>query len=70
MKRFVRHEAGLAYMLGAVGGMIVGFTDASAGASYLIAFGLGMVGLAIFLGPDRVQLWREQHGSSSARHPK
>lgn len=68
MKRFVLSEAGQAWTLGAIGGLIVGFTHASVGATYLIAFGLLAIGLGILLGPERVRLWREMHGSSSARH--
>jgi len=67
MRRFVRSDAGVAYTLGIIGGLIVGFTDASVGATYLIAFGLGAIGFAIIIGPDRVQLWREMHGPKGRR---
>lgn len=68
MKRFVLSEAGQAWTLGSIGGLIVGFTHASVGATYLISFGLLAIGLGILLGPDRVRLWREMHGSSSTHH--
>jgi hypothetical protein len=57
-----------AWTLGSIGGLIVGFTHASAGATYLISFGLLAIGLGILLGPERVRLWREMHGSSPTRH--
>jgi len=61
MKRFVRSEAAVAYALGAVVAIIAAVTQASPGATYLLAFGVGAIGLACFLGPDRLRLWREQH---------
>ena len=67
MKRFVRSDARLAWTLGAIGGLIAGITHASPGATYLIAFGLMAIGMAIMFGPDRVQLWREMHGPKGHR---
>ncbi len=67
MRRFVRSDARLAWSLGAIGGLIVGVTHASPAATYLTALGLGTVGMAIMLGPDRVRLWREMHGPEGRR---
>jgi hypothetical protein len=58
MRRIVRSEARLAWALGALGGLAAG----RPGATYLIALGLGAIGLGVILGPDRVRLWREMHG--------
>lgn len=54
-------------MLGAIGGLIVGLTDAGTGATYLITLGLGAIGLGIGFGPDRLRLWREMHDPKSPR---
>jgi hypothetical protein len=62
MRRIVRSEARLAWALGALGGLAAGLFDAGPGATYLIALGLGAIGLGVILGPDRVRLWREMHG--------
>lgn len=67
MKRLVRSEAGVAWTLGLIGGLIVGLTNASAGATYLIALGLLVIGLGIMFGPDRLQLWREMHSPKPRR---
>jgi hypothetical protein len=56
-------------MLGVIGGLAAGVLDAGPGMTYLIAFGLGSVGLGLILGPDRLRLWRELHGPSSRRRP-
>lgn len=61
MRRIVRSEAGLGWALGMLGGLAVGIFDTGPVATYLIALGLGMIGLGIILGPDRVRLWRETH---------
>jgi hypothetical protein len=63
MKRLVRSDYASALMLGAIGGVIVGLTDASAAVTYLIAFALGAIGL----GPEYVRLRRKTHGTRSSR---
>jgi hypothetical protein len=62
MKRIVRSDAAFAWVLGAIGGLAVGIFDAGPGVTYLIALGLGALGLGVTLGPDRVRLWRQTHG--------
>jgi hypothetical protein len=64
MKRFVLSDAGSAYTLGAIGGVIVGLTDGSAGVAYLLAFAFGIVGMVLLFGPESVQRWREQDPKS------
>jgi hypothetical protein len=60
MKCFVLSDSGSAYTLGAVGGLIVGLTDASAGVAYLLTFAFGIVGMVLLFGPEPVQRWRGQ----------
>jgi hypothetical protein len=55
MKRVVLSDAGVAYILGIVAGVIVIATDAGVAATYAIAIGLGIVGMAIIFDPD--QFW-------------
>jgi hypothetical protein len=67
MKRIVRFEGGLACALGGIGGLIVGITDASVAVTYLIALCVGVIWMGIFLGPERVQLWREKHAKTAMK---
>jgi hypothetical protein len=64
MKRFVLSDAGSAWTLGAIGGVIVAVTDASAGVTYLLAVCLGAIGMAIMFGPDRARRSREKRNAS------
>lgn len=61
MKRFDYSD----YVTGAVVATltlaVVAVTDASAGATYLIAIGFLALAIAVRLGPERVQLWRNEH---------
>ncbi len=57
----------MAYTLGALGGIVVGLTNASAGVAYLIGFGLCVVGMVYLFGPERFQHWREHHGRTIKR---
>ena len=44
---------------------IVAVTHASAAATYAIAFGLASIMLAVRLGPERTQLWREKNAGNA-----
>ena len=55
MKRFVRSDAGVGYIIGIVAGVIAIATDAGVVATYAIAIGLGIVGMTIIFDPD--QFW-------------
>lgn len=58
MKRLVRSDVVVACVLGAIGGVIVGLTEASVGATYAIAFGLGAFGFLIIFDADDLWPWR------------
>ena len=61
MKRVVGSDAGMGVLAGVVSLLVVALTGASAGATYLITLGFSMIAVAIRLGPERMQLWREKH---------
>jgi hypothetical protein len=67
MKRFVRHDFLAPVSAGAVVAVIVAVTRAGADATYGIAFGLLAILLAIRLGPDRLELWRQQRAPAEPR---
>jgi hypothetical protein len=66
MKRLVGSDYASALVLGAIGGVVVVVTEASVGATYLIAFAL----VAIGLGPEFIRLRRETHKARSNRRGK
>jgi hypothetical protein len=67
MKRFVSHDFLIPGGAGAVVAVIVAVTGAGVGATYGIALGLLTILLAIRLGPDRLELWRQQRASAAPR---
>ncbi|HWM62862.1 MAG TPA: hypothetical protein VNP96_02610 [Solirubrobacterales bacterium] len=61
MKRIVRSEFGLAIVMVVLTLVVVAATGAGAGATRAIALAFGVIGTFVLLGPDRIELWREQH---------
>jgi len=55
MKRVVRSDAGVGWIIGILAGVIVIATDAGVAATYAIAIGLGIIGMTIIFEPD--QFW-------------
>lgn len=49
---------------GLVSFLIIWLTQASGTAAYLIFAAVMAAGLGVLIGPDRVRLWRQMHGSS------
>lgn len=64
MKRFVRSDFGTVALITVLAVLVVAITGASAGATYLILVGFLAIALAIRLGPERLELWREEHGAA------
>jgi hypothetical protein len=62
MKRSVRSDLATVAIVVALTLAVVAITDASAGATQLILIGFLAVAIAIRLGPERLELWREEHG--------
>jgi hypothetical protein len=52
-----------------IGIVIVAITGASAGAAYLILLGLLAIALAIRLGPEGLEAWREERARRLAKKP-
>lgn len=48
----------VACVLGAIGGVFAGLTDAGVGATYAIAFGLGAIGFPIIFDAQDLWPWR------------
>jgi hypothetical protein len=67
MKCSVRIDFALVVSVVALTLAVVAITDASAGATQLILIGFLAVAMAIRLGPERLQLWREEHGRAARR---
>jgi len=61
MKRFDYSDFGTGAVVAMLTLAVVAVTGASAGATYLIAIGFLALAIAVRLGPERVQLWREEH---------
>jgi hypothetical protein len=61
MKRFNYSDYATGAVIATLTLAVVAITDASAGATYLIAVGFLALAIAVRLGPERVQLWREEH---------
>lgn len=57
----------MTWTTGIVAGLIIAFTDPGPDAAFLIAAGIGAIGLAFILGPERLQLWREMHDQRESR---
>lgn len=69
MKCLVRETFGTAALVAALGTVVVAITGASAGAAYLILFGLLAIALAIRLGPEWLEGWREERGEDAREKP-
>lgn len=64
MKRFVEKDWPLSIVGAILTLVVVALTGADAGATYLIAIGFLAIILCIRMGPDRVRLWRAEHGAA------
>ena len=60
MKCIVCSTPGAGLIGAALAVLVVALTDASAGATYLIAIGFTGVAIALRLGPEAWELWRER----------
>jgi hypothetical protein len=58
MKCLVRSDVFVACVFGAIGGVLVGLTNAGVGATYAIAFGLGAIGFLIIFDVEDLWPWR------------
>jgi hypothetical protein len=65
MKRIVRSEITLASVVAIATVAVVAATGAGMGAMYSIAFGFLAIALALRLGPERLQLWRERRDQAA-----
>ncbi len=55
---------------GLIAFLVIWLTHASGSTVHLIAWGVMAIGFVILMVPERVRLWREFHGPSSADRPK